>query len=216
MKKIIAFGAAVSMAAMTSIVAEAAVSAKLSVECNESEIGEIKSGDLITVTVTSENAGGTLAAFSVKMTGLELTKCTYRPGLKGEQANSDFSIEFEDNNKTFEENQELCVIEFKVTDPTNMSVEIVPKNGSEKGTKSLWKAASQSSQSSSSKSSASTNSSSVPESSSGSSSNVNSSKPSSSSDSNNSGGGNVDTGIGFAVIPLIVLAGASVVCMKKK
>lgn len=238
MKKILAVSAAVSMAAMTAVVAEAATAtqAELSVKCEVNNIETLKAGDVITATVISDNAGAKSVNFRVEMTGLNLDRCTYKSGLSGDQSNNDFSITFDGNNQTFEAKQEICVIQFFVTDPKNMSIKIVPLENTKEGTKSSWEYTAQTTESSSSdtNSSSDTENSSTDNSSSDNSSNESStdnssnesstetsssttSAESSSTDSNKSDGKNVDTGVaGFAVMSVVLLAGASVVLTRKK
>ncbi len=235
MKKILAVSAAVSMAAMTAVVAEAATAtqAELSVVVKDSEVNGVKAGETITATIITDNDGATKVDFSIKVTGLEMQPVTFDPNLKANQSGNEFSVTF---NNEFKKGDLVCVIEFKVTDPNNMSIEIVPKDGTTTGSVPTWKKSAQTTESSSSdtNSSSDTENSSTDNSSSDNSSNESStdnssnesstetsstttSAESSSTDSNKSDTDNVDTGVaGFAVMSVVLLAGASVVLTRKK
>lgn len=219
------------MAAMTAVVAEAATStqAELSVECKDNNIETLKKGEAIEATVFSENAGAKSVNFRVEVTGLTINKCTYKPGFIGKQSNNDFLVEIDGDNQTITSNQEICVIEFLVTDPENMSIKIVPDDGTKAGMKTTWEYTAQTTESSSSdtesssteSSTDSTSTESSTETSSTTSSTDSSSTPSteqsSSTDSKKSDIENVDTGVaGFAVFSVVLLAGASVVLARKK
>ena len=229
MKKILAVSAAVSLAAMTAVVAEAATAtqAELSVVCKDNEVNGVKAGEIITAKIITDNDGAAAADFSIKVTGLEMIlPVFFNPDLSGNQSGNDFSVTFNDSKKEFKKGDSVCTIEFKVIDPNNMSIEIVPNNGTATGSVPVWERTAQTDNSSSDNSSAesstdnSSNESSTETSSattSAESSSTTSAEQSSSADSNKSDGKNVDTGVaGFAVMSVVLLAGASVVLARKK